>query len=271
MPDKQKWLQANRERWDELVAIHSRSDFYDLDSFRAGRLSLTPLEREELGDVTGKSLLHLQCHFGLDTLSWARLGAQVTGADFSPAAIELARSLSRELGIDARFVCSDVDSLPEALDGPFDVVFTSYGVLCWLPDLRRWGEVIAHFLRPGGTFYIAEIHPFAMLFDDENAEGLQPRYTYFQGPEPMHFENVWTYTDSERPVDHTTTYEWNHTMGEIVNALLDAGLRLVFLHEFPFACFRMFPFLEQGEDGWWRLREQDVPIPMTFSIKAVKA
>lgn len=266
-----EYLKANRACWNELTPIHARSAFYDLEGFKAGELTLMPLEREEVGDVAGKSLLHLQCHFGLDTMSWARLGARVTGVDFSEEAIALARSLSDELGIEADFICSNVYDLPRVLSGQFDLVFTSYGVLCWLPDLTRWGEVIAHFLAPGGTFYIAEIHPFASVFNDEvDATGLEVLYPYFHDDEPMVFEVEGSYADPDAEVMQEITYEWSHSLGEIVNALISAGLRIEFLHEFPYACFKMYSFLEEDEDGWWRLEEREGVIPMTFSLKATR-
>jgi SAM-dependent methyltransferase len=266
-----EYLEANRMRWDELTPLHARSAFYDLEGLRAGGLTLMSLEREELGDVAGKSLLHLQCHFGLDTLSWARLGAQVTGVDFSGEAVNLARSLSDELGIDADFICSDLYDLPHVLTAQFDIVFTSYGVLSWLPDLSRWAEVIAHFLRPGGTFYIAETHPFALVFyDEDNAEGLEVFYPYFHATEPLRFEEEGSYAAPGAQVVHRVTYEWQHGLGDIINSLISAGLRIDFLHEFPCACYKMFPFLEQDENEWWRSKERDGSIPMTFSLKATK-
>jgi SAM-dependent methyltransferase len=263
--------EANRERWDELTHVHARSAFYDVAGFKAGRLTLTAIEREELGDVSGRSLLHLQCHFGLDTLSWARLGARVTGVDFSKDAIALARSLSEELGIQARFICADVYDLPDVLSDRFDVVFTSFGVLAWLPDLPRWAAVIAHFLRPGGTFYMAEIHPFAMVFDDEEGvTDLRVAYPYFHLPEPTRFEVENTYADPEAKLTHTVAYEWSHSLADVVNALIGAGLCIEFLHEFPWSTYQTFPFLQRGVDGLWRLAEQQPPIPLTFSLRASK-
>lgn len=266
-----EFLEANRKRWDELTPLHARSGFYDVQGLRDGGLTLMPLEQEELGDVAGRSLLHLQCHFGLDTLSWARLGAQVTGVDFSEEAITLARSLSAELGIAADFVRSDLYGLPSVLTGRFDIVYTSYGVLCWLPDLPRWAKVIAHFLRPGGTFYIAEIHPFAYVFRDEkDAEGLEVFYPYFHSAEPLRFQEQGSYAAPGADVFHTVTYEWQHSLGDIVNSLILADLQIEFLHEFPYACERMFPFLRQDREGWWRLEGHPGSIPMTFSLKATK-
>jgi SAM-dependent methyltransferase len=267
------YLRANRDRWNELVPIHAASSFYDLETFRAGRCSLDPIEVEEVGDVEGRSLLHLQCHFGQDTLSWARRGARVTGADFSEAAIDLARRLAEELNLDARFVCADIYSLPEVpgvLEGSFDIVYTGGGVLGWLPDLRRWAEVAAHFLRPGGLFYIREFHPFSWVFDDEGPPGeLRVRYPYFGAPQPDRWEADGSYADESVKLQHRVTYEWMHPLSDVVNSLIDAGLWIRFLHEFPVTNFRQLPWMVKEADGYWRL--PDVPaLPLMFSIGAVK-
>ena len=269
MPSLSEFEQADQSNWNRLAPFHAQSAFYDVPGFKAGRLSLLPIERDELGDVAGKSLLHLQCHFGMDTLSWARLGAQVTGVDYADKAIELARELSREVGLDARFICASIYDLPELLSDTFDIVFTSYGVLCWLPDLTRWGQVIAHFLKPGGVFYIVDGHPLSHVFyDEKDATGLQVAYPYFQQATPEAYTNDGSYaTDVDL---HYTAYEWPHSLSEIVNALLEAGLRLEFLHEFPYAAYKCLPFMVQGADGWWRLPEGQESVPLLFSLKAVK-
>jgi SAM-dependent methyltransferase len=196
------FVAANRALWNEWTPIHVRSAFYDVDGWRSGRRDLLPLLVDEVGDVAGKDLLHLQCHFGLDTLSWARRGARATGVDFSERAIEQARDLAAATGLDARFVVSDVVELPASLEGDFDVVFTSLGVLSWLPDVPRWAEVVAHFVRPGGFFYIAEAHPFAWAFDDEDtATELRLRYHYWPSQEPLVFSDTESYADPEVPVE----------------------------------------------------------------------
>ncbi len=172
-------IRDNNDLWDAWTAIHATSEFYDLEGFKAGGVRLSDEEIADIGPVEGRDLLHLQCHFGIDTLSWARLGARVTGADFSAAAVELARSLAVELGFpEARFVRSDLYDLPNVLEGDFDVVYTSRGVLGWLPDIRRWAEVVAHFVRPGGTFYINEIHPVAQAFENEGVAPGELRLAY---------------------------------------------------------------------------------------------
>ena len=265
------YLPANRALWDERVPLHRDSPFYDLAGFKAGRCSLKSIELAELGPVAGKSLLHLQCHFGMDTLSWARRGAHVTGADFSDQAIALAQSLSAELAIPARFVCANLYDLPTVLTEQFDIVFTSAGVLGWLPDIRRWGEVVAHFLRPGGTFYIREQHPFANAFGDTAAAAPTPQLAspYFD-PEPTRWEASGSYAAPQAVTVHNVHYEWQHTLGDIVSALTTQGLRLEYFHEFPFAGWGCLPGMEQGADGWWRLPGQETLLPLMFSLKATK-
>ncbi|HEX2620451.1 MAG TPA: class I SAM-dependent methyltransferase, partial [Phototrophicaceae bacterium] len=179
-----EYLWANRNLWDKWTDEHEKSPFYDLEGFRAGKDRLRSIELEELGDVSGKSLLHLQCHFGMDTLAWARRGAVVTGVDFSPQSIDLARALSKELQIPAEFCCSDIEHLPDTLSCQFDIVFTSYGVLHWLRDLKRWGEVINHFLKPGGIFYIVEDHPFMRVFAANSDPELKVKNRYYFSEQP---------------------------------------------------------------------------------------
>ena len=276
-----KYLKNNKALWNEITPIHAQSAFYDLEGFKKGNSSmLCPVEFEEMGDVNRKSLLHLQCHFGMDTLSWARQGANVTGVDFSDKAIDLARSLSKELGIEAEFICSDIYDLPEKLSGKFDIVYTSGGVLCWLPDLKRWAEIISHFLKPGGFFYILEGHPFSCVFDDSpDATELKIQYSYFHTPEPTKWEPQCDYTspvkgslkwindDPDAVVTHGS-YEWTHDLGDIINSIISSGLRIEFLHEFPAIFYKCYPFMKQDKDGWWRLEGDK--IPLTFSIKAIK-
>jgi len=261
------YIASNRILWNNWTGIHARSKFYDLESFKAGRNSLLPLERTELGDVAGKTLLHLQCHFGMDTLSWARLGATVTGVDFSDEAINLARSLSEELAIPATFVCSNIYGLDEVLDGQWDIVFTSYGVLFWLPDLRRWAQLVARFLKPGGTFYIVEGHPFAMTLEEQHGQRLVT-YPYFQGSEPLRFETKGSYADPTADYQYVE-HGWHHPIGEIVTNLVQAGLRVEFLHEFPYCAWQVTESMKLAEDGWWRVPGDETQ-PFLFSLKATK-
>ena len=264
-------LETNRRRWDELAPLHVQSAFYDVPAFVAGASSLRPIEVEEVGDVAGRSLLHLQCHIGLDTLSWARRGARVTGVDFSEASIAEARALAATCGLEAKFVCSSVEALPGVLSGRFDVVFTSYGVLCWLEDLGQWGRTIAHFLKPGGVFYIVESHPFAEVFDDgPKAEGLTIAYPYFSDGRAIVCQTRGSYADRDAAVKHDTCYLWSHTLGEVVGSLIGAGLRVDFLHEFPVGFFPQLPGMTRGEDGWQRLPGAGSRLPLLFSLKAMR-
>jgi SAM-dependent methyltransferase len=272
MADRNAWLEGNRDLWNTWTPIHEQSAFYDLEGFKRGGIRLRDYEIEEIGPVKGKELLHLQCHFGMDTLSWARLGARVTGADFSDRGVELARSLAAELGIDARFVVSNVYDLPANLAGEFDIVYTSRGVLGWLPDIRGWAKVVAHFVRPGGIFYITEVHPVIQAFETEGvAPGeLQLRYPYWEHAKPLTFEVHGSYADPTADVRDMTEYGWNHGLGEVVTALADAGLRIESLREYPFVDWPM-EVLVKGADGRYRLPgELDGRLPLFFSLKASK-
>ncbi len=264
---------ANRSLWDVWTGIHAEGDFYDLAGFREGGVRLRPYELEMVGDVAGRSLLHLQCHFGIDTLSWARLGARVTGADFSPAAIELATALAADLGVaDARFVCSNLYDLPEHLEGTFDVVYTSRGVLGWLPDIDGWARVVAHFLAPGGTFFITEAHPVFNTFENEGvAPGeLRLAYPYFEHPEPLQFPVQGSYADPDADVGDQTEHGWDHGLGEIVTALIGHGLRIEALVEHPFLAWGA-DFLVEGPDGDWHLPPGTAgELPLMFSLRATK-
>jgi SAM-dependent methyltransferase len=253
-------MSQNRRAWGLRTPVHLKSDFYDLASFKQGRNSLRQLELEELGDVRGRSLLHLQCHFGMDTLSWARLGAHVTGADFSEEAIALARSLSDELDIDARFVCANLYDLPKVLEGEFDIVVTTYGVLSWLPDLKAWARVVAHFLRPGGTFCIVEIHPNWGFLDEVDGE-LRITDSVFRS-EPWETETVETYTDGPALPSHLE-YNWPWTVGGMVTALAEAGLRIERLRELPLDVRRRIPRMYQSDDGYWHLPGDPLPLMVT--------
>ncbi len=263
----ENYVDSNRALWNEMTPLHERSGFYDVAGFKAGRCTLKKLELEEVDDVSGKSLLHLQCHFGLDTLSWARKGAAATGMDFSEQAIDLARRLSRETGIGADFICANVFDLPDVLPGQFDIVFTSYGVLTWMPDLTKWAQVAAHFVKPGGFFYITEFHPITLVFND-NPESTKPEVIlpYFQGKEALEFGPSPDYASGNVLKHHS--YEWQYPVGDVITALAGAGLHIDFLHEFPFTCYKALPYLKQGEDGLWRLPGD--PLPLSFSIKATR-
>lgn len=268
--DEREYMETNRAHWDEITPIHVASAFYDVEGFKRDRNRLKSVELAEVGDVRGKSLLHLQCHFGMDTLSWANLGATVTGVDFSAPAIEAARRLSDEVGIPGRFVQSNVYDLPEVLDERFDIVFTSYGAITWLPDLRRWAQVAAHFVNPGGFFYVAEFHPMMQVLDETAQDGVVLRYPYFRSSEPQRFEDPGTYADLTADVKNRATYNFEYPISDVVNAVIGAGLRIEFLHEFPFCSYKAIPAMVQVSDRDWRLAEHDGCLPLTFSLKATK-
>ena len=266
--EDQEKMRINSRYWNDVVAVHRASRFYDLPGFMAGEVKLNALERGEVGDVSGKSLLHLQCHFGMDTLSWARLGARVTGMDYSEQAVRAARELAADCGLAGRFVCCNLYDLPAHLDGQFDIVYTSYGVLCWLPDLREWARIAASYVKPGGFFYIAEFHPFAYTFDDE-ADHLAYRYPYFN-QDALRWEFDGSYTDSSEQMKGYEDYEWTYRLGDVVTALIDAGLRIEFLHEHPFTVYQQLPFLVKDEAGNYVFPDGAKPIPLMFSLKASK-
>ena len=244
---------------------------YNVAGFKAGKITLTDIEIDEVGPVEGKSLLHLQCHFGLDTMSWARLGADVTGVDLSDASIELANTLNDELGLGVRFIRSNVYDLPDVLDEQFDVVYTAIGALCWLPDLAAWGRLIARYLKPAGTFYMLDEHPsgriFAPVLTAEGDWDLEPQYSYFHDPAGI-FDGGGRETYAGAGTVNSPAYTWQHSMSEIVNALICAGLKLEFIREYPFSFFQALPQMRRRDDGWWGLDEYDGNIPFMLSIKA---
>ncbi|WP_205744001.1 class I SAM-dependent methyltransferase [Grimontia sedimenti] len=253
------YLRLNKEAWDKRTAVHIESKFYDVEAFKQGKSSLNAIELEQVGNVEGKSLLHLQCHFGQDTLSWARLGAKVTGVDLSPAAIEQAQCLSRDLGLEARFIESDIYEFEESNTEQYDVVFTSYGVLCWLPDLSRWAKTVAGALKVGGEFHIIEFHTFNDLLYG---------YSYFPSEEPD-IEEEGTYTEN---CDGTTSTmaTWPHPLSEVINALIQAGLRIDAFAEYPYSPYNCFEGLEYVEQKGYQLLHKGQQVPLLYAIKATK-
>ncbi len=269
-PTPDDWHDANRARWDERVPIHVASDYYDLDAFRAGRDALPAFEVAEVGDVTGKTLLHLQCHIGLDTLSWARHGAaQVVGLDFSEPAVEAARGLAGSLGLGpdrAAFVTADVyDAQAAVPDSAYDIVYTGVGALNWLPDIDRWAETAASLVAPGGFLYFAEFHPLTDSMDAETGSVVTDDYfsrdAWVDAPPG-------TYADLDAPTVHNRSVEWQHPVGRVVTALVAAGLRIEFLHEHDSAPVRRFGTLERHADGRFRFPAGRPRIPLMYSVKA---
>ncbi|WP_435332703.1 class I SAM-dependent methyltransferase [Haloarchaeobius sp. TZWWS8] len=263
--------EANRRNWDERAAVHPDSDYYDVDGFLAGESSLWDLERDELGphvdDAT--TMLHLQCHFGLDSLSWAREGARVTGVDFSGEAVRTAEELADEADLADRTEFVEADVLELELDREFDVVFTSYGVLCWLADIEAWADTVARHLAPGGVFYIAENHPLGGMFESVAGDTAELAYPYFSG-ETMHFDVQGSYA-SDAEFEHTDHYEWAHSLGDVVTALASRGLTIEFLHEQPWCTWQRFETMEEDDRGrFWLPEDVPVDLPLTFSLKARK-
>ncbi|MCO6487669.1 MAG: class I SAM-dependent methyltransferase [Phaeodactylibacter sp.] len=261
----EKYLRENQKLWDEWASFHPDTDFYDMERFLDGRNSLMPVELEALGDVAGKRLLHLQCHFGQDTLSWARLGARATGIDFSSKAIEVARGLNLHLGLDAQFVQSSVLELVGKLDGQFDIVFTSYGVLTWLPDLRPWAAAIRHYLRPGGVFFIVEFHPAFMIFDPVDG---RPAYSYFHAEEPEEVDITdGSYAGSyPGKAPARKEYCWQHSLSDVIMALVETGLILEEFREYDYSPYNCWPGMEEVGPG--KFRSKVLPgMPHLFSLK----
>lgn len=267
-----EFFEANRRRWDELAGIHVKSTtgIYHLAEFRAGADVLAPIESAEVGEIAGKRLLHLQCHFGLDTLSLARRGATVTGLDFSGKAVEAARALSAETGVAGSFVEGNLYDAPDLIAGSFEVVYVTWGAINWLPDIRRWAEIVAGFLKAGGYLYLLEGHPVTLCLDQAEDGRLVPSYPYFQGREPLAFDEDSSYTGDSKRLTNARAYEWNHPLGEIVTALIDAGLRLEFLHEHDSVPWKPFALMVEAKAGMYRLPPELPSLPLAFSLKASK-
>ena len=279
MTATEDYFEANRLLWNQRTMVHKNSSFYNLEGFKSGETALTPIELNEVGDVKGKKMLHLQCHFGMDSLDWSRRGAKVTGVDLSDKAIEEAGKLNDELGMDATFVCCNIYDLhpgnkefPKVsplggdLEGAFDIVFTSYGVIGWLPDLDKWAEIISHYLKPGGLFYMAEFHPVVWMFD-EKFQGVK---YYYDNRELIVTENTGTYTDREADIKGKE-YSWNHSISEVLNALLSRGLRIQQFNEFMYSPYPCFQNLVESGERKWQVKGMEGKIPMVYSVKAVKA
>ena len=258
-------FKTNKQTWNDRVAVHAKSDFYNLEAFKKGSSSLHSFEREALGDVSGKTLLHLQCHFGQDTLSFSRLGAKCTGIDFSDKAITLAQNLNQELSLDASFVCCNVLDTSHFVSQTFDIVFTSYGTIGWLPDLAPWAQMVAQRLKPGGMFYIVDFHPIAWMFDYTVSPPVM-RYGYDQ-KQAIFEQYMGSYAAPEANLE-SKEYGWNHSLGSVVNALVNAGLNIEFLKEHQQSPYNVFPSLEINKNGMYELTP--ALYPLLFSIKAIK-
>jgi SAM-dependent methyltransferase len=262
------YRRVNRANWDERTGVHLASRFYDVEGWlREGRLP-RPWEREVLGDVGGLRLLHLQCHIGLDTLAWARVGAEVTGLDFSPPAIEAAREIARRAGLSERshWVCADVFEAVDALDrATFDLVYVSFGALCWLPRVDRWAAQVGALVAPGGRLFVHDGHPLAWALDDDEPT---IKYSYFEEDHPFVDESGRTYTDADHLLEHRRSLGWNHGIGEIVTALLAHGLRLEHLVEHDWTVIDTFPWLTVDSLGRGAIPPGMARIPLSFTLVA---
>lgn len=263
--NSENYIPINRQSWNNRTDAHIKSEFYDVAGFLKGKSSLQSIEMSLLGDLKGKKILHLQCHFGQDTLSLARLGATVTGVDLSDKAIDEARKLSQKMGVHADFICCDLYDLPDHLSGQFDIVFTSYGVIGWLPDLDRWAKIIAHFLKPQGQFVFVEFHPVVWMFDEKFDK---IGYRYFNSGAIIETENG-TYADRDAAI-HQQYVMWNHSMSEVVNSLLKNQLEIKALDEYDYSPYNCFEHTVEFSPGKYRISHLDNKIPMVYSIVAHK-
>lgn len=259
------YIEKNRQSWNQRTELHVTSAFYDVPGFINGASSLKDIELQLLGDVKGKTILHLQCHFGQDTLSLARLGATVTGIDLSDKAIEAARELAQKVQQDATFICCDLYDLPNHLDEQFDIVFTTYGTIGWLPDMDKWAKIISRYLKPGGQFVFVEFHPVAWMFDDAFEK---VAYNYFNA-EIIEEKEQGTYADKDAAVIIEYT-SWNHSISEVVNSLIDNGLEIKKLDEFDYSPYNIFVNPVETEAGKFRVAQHGNKLPLVYSILAIK-
>ena len=260
-----KEFKTNKETWNHKVDAHAQSDFYFLEAFKAGKSSLNKYELDALGDVSGKSLLHLQCHFGQDTLSWSRMGATCTGVDLSDNAIGLAQQLNQELKQDATFVCCNVLDTSQHVLETFDIVFTSYGTIGWLPDLKPWAQMISERLKEGGTFYIVDFHPIVWMYDYTTGKSVMKYAYHHKGAIYEEYEG--TYADEKAKIINKE-YGWNHSMSEVIQSLIDVGLTIDTFNEMDASPYDVFPDLEKNKEGLYELKEK--MYPLLFEIKATK-
>lgn len=268
MGDEAEYQRLNRAWWDERVPIHAAGEFYDLEGFVAGGDTLLPFEPVHVGEVTGLDLVHLQCHMGMDTLSWARRGAWVTGLDFSAPAVEVARRLAERIDVAARFVVADVYDAVEVLDATYDLTYQSLGSLNWHPDMARWAAILFTLTRPGGRYVLLEGHPMSWVLDDA---GEQVEYAYFGEEGGTRIaDDGGTYADLSVPTVNNETIEFSHTLGDVIGALLDVGFVLERFSEHPYTVYPMWPWLEEhpGQTPTWWAPEGRPTLPMMYSLVA---
>ena len=265
MNPENNYIEINKHSWNNRTETHLSSTFYNLEGFLKGESSLNPIELEILGDIKGKSILHLQCHFGQDSISLSRLGAKVNGIDLSDKAIENARRIAKETNSDVEFICCDLYDLEKHLDKQFDIVFTSYGTITWLPDLDKWGKLISRFLKPHGRFVFVEFHPVVWMFDD-NFEKIG--YNYFNVEAIVETENG-TYADKNANISQSYV-TWNHSLSEVLSSLLNNSLKLTEIQEYDYSPYDVFSNMIEFQPKKYRIKHLDNKIPMIYSIVAVK-
>jgi SAM-dependent methyltransferase len=259
------YININKSTWNDKVDVHIDSDFYDLEGFLNGKSTLNAIELELLGNVKGKKVLHLQCHFGQDTMTFSRMGAIATGIDFSEKAIEKAREINKQLNLNTTFICCDIYDLPNHLNEKFDIVFTSYGTIGWFPDLDKWAKVISQLLKPGGKFVMADFHPVVWMFDNDFKEIF---YNYFNAEAIIEDESG-TYADREAEIVNKAI-TWNHPTSELLNALITNGLELNSFNEFDYSPYNCFNETEEFEPNKFRIKHLKNKIPMVYSLSATK-
>lgn len=263
--DYTDYIKFNKESWNANVSVHLASEFYGVNKFIRGKTSLNDIELGLLGNIENKTLLHLQCHFGMDSISLAKLGAKVTGVDFSDAAIKAAKELAQKTNTEAGFICCDIYSLPEHLDNKFDIVFTSYGVIGWLPDMEQWAYIVSKYLKPRGTFVMVEFHPFVWMYDNDFDK---VAYRYFND-EAIFEEIEGTYADRDADIKKKTI-SWNHSLSEVINNLISAGLEIDSFEEYDYSPYNCFNHTNEVSPGRFQIEKFGNKIPMLYSIKAVK-
>ena len=259
------YLKINKQLWNNKVKIHVESDFYNNDHFIKGKSSLNPIELELLGNVEGKSILHLQCHFGQDTISLSRMGAKTVGVDLSDKAIATAKQLSKQTNTDAEFICSDVYDLPKHLNQQFDIVFTSYGTIGWLPDLDKWAKIVSQFLKPGGQFIFVEFHPVVWMFDDDFKT---IAYNYFN-VEPIVEIEEGTYADKNADIKQQAV-SWNHDLSEVLNSLIKNGISILQFNEYDYSPYNCFNETMEVAPNKYRIKHLGDKIPMVYSLVGEK-
>lgn len=259
------YIDINKKLWNQKTEIHYDSDFYDVESFIKGKDSLNSIEINLLGKIKGKKILHLQCHFGLDTISLSRHGALATGIDFSEKAIEKAQKLNESLGTNAKFIQSDIYKLPEILDDKFDIVFTSYGAIGWLPDMSKWAKIINQFLKPGGEFIMVEFHPIVWMF---SYDFKRVEFNYMDS-DPIIEELEGTYTDKDAQIKEKSV-SWNHGLSTVLDSLIKTGLKITDFEEYNYSPYNCFENTIKIDDGKFKIKGLEDKIPMIYSLKAAK-